>query len=102
MTQFILIAKDATDEAAYDRRIAAREEHLALITKLRGEGKIIFGIALTDDAGKMNGSLIVTNFDARDEFNNWLYNEPFMVNKVWGDITVLTGKLSPSFADLIK
>lgn len=102
MTQFILIAKDATDDGAYERRLASRAEHIEVISKLRAEGKILIGIALTDNEGKMNGSLVVTNFDDRSGFDDWLDNEPYMRNKVWGDITVLTGNIGPSFADLIK
>ena len=102
MTQYIVIAYDGKEKGAYDRRMRIREDHAASITKLRNEGKILFGIAITDDNGKMIGSVVVTNFPTRTEFDDWLAHEPYVMGKVWEDITVLTGEIGPSFADLVK
>ncbi len=102
MAQFILIAYDAKDEGAHERRMATRKAHTDSITQLRGEGKVLIGVAITDDQGKMIGSVVVTNFESRAEFNNWLATEPYVLNKVWGDMLVLNGNIGPSFADLIK
>jgi uncharacterized protein YciI len=101
MKQFILIAHDAKDPEAHNRRMACREEHLATIAKLRADGKMLLGCAITDDNDKMYGSVIVSNFSSRAEFDAWLKVEPYAVNKVWGDITVLNGKLAPTFQDLL-
>ncbi len=101
MKQFIVIAYDGKDEGAYERRLRIRSSHAESIGKLRAEGKILMGVAITDDNGKMIGSVVVTNFPSRAEFDGWLAHEPYVMGKVWEDITVLTGELGPAFADLI-
>lgn len=102
MKQFIIIGYDAKDEGALDRRMAAREEHLALVRKMRAEGKILFGMAIVDKDEKMIGSLMIGNFKDRAECDAWLAIEPYVVKKVWDEITVLDGKLPPTFTDLLK
>jgi hypothetical protein len=102
MKQFILIAYDAKDENAHARRMATRQAHVEEISRLRAEGKIICGVAITDDTEKMTGSVVVASFPSRAEFDKWLETEPYVVNNVWKDITVLNGSLGPSFADLLK
>lgn len=101
MKQFVLIAHDATDAEAPARRQTARTEHLRLIAEMRERGHIICGIALTDGEDNMNGSVIVANFESREEFDNWLKSDPYTINKVWGEVTVYNGKLAPAFIDLI-
>ncbi len=73
-----------------------------MIAKLRTQGNMIFGAAITDDNDKMIGSVIVANFPSRAEFDAWLKVEPYVTHKVWENITVLNAKLAPTFADLIK
>jgi len=102
MKQFILIAYDAKDEGAYERRMKARPAHMAGVDILRNEGKIACGIAITDDNGKMIGSVMIMNFPSRAEFDTWLATEPYVTGKVWDNITVLNGQLPPTFLDLIK
>jgi uncharacterized protein len=102
MKQFILIAYDAKDEDAHNRRMQSRDAHLEVIAKLRAKGNMLIGVAITDDSEKMIGSLIVTNFPSRAEFDAWLKVEPYITHKVWSEIKVLNGKLAPTFTDLLK
>lgn len=102
MKQFIVIAYDAKDEAAMDRRMAAREAHLELVKRMRAAGEILFGIALLDATERMIGSLMVANFEDRAQCDAWLAVEPYVTGHVWHDITVMDGKLPPTFADLLK
>jgi len=102
MKQFIVIAYDAKDKGAYERRMATRQAHVDSISKHRAKGEIICGIAITDNHDKMIGSVVVTNFPSRAEFDTWLNAEPYIINKVWDNITVLNGQIGPSFIDLIK
>jgi hypothetical protein len=102
MKQFILIAYDAKDPGAYERRMKERAAHIEGVNTLRTEGKIACGIAITDDNNKMIGSVMIMNFPSRTEFDQWLATEPYVKGKVWDNITVLGGQLGPSFADLIK
>ncbi len=102
MKQFIIIAYDANDADAMTRRMAARQEHLELVKEMRAAGQIIFGIAIVDKDEKMIGSMMVGNFPSRAECDQWLAVEPYVTQKVWHDITVIDGKLPPTFADLLK
>lgn len=102
MKQFIVIAYDAKDEGALQRRMDTRAAHLELVTKMRDAGQILFGIALLDSQEKMIGSLMVANFVSREECDAWLKVEPYVTGNVWHDITVLDGKLPPTFAHLLK
>jgi uncharacterized protein YciI len=100
--QFIIIAYDATDEKALERRMASRAAHVEEINRLRAAGNALCGIAIQDDNDKMIGSVVITNFASRAELDKWLATEPYVVNKVWEKITILNGSIGPSFADLIK
>jgi uncharacterized protein YciI len=102
MKQFIVIAYDAKDADAMNRRMEARPSHLELVTKMRAEGKILFGMAILDKQENMIGSLMVGNFNSREECDAWLKVEPYVTQKVWHDITVIDGKLPPTFSDLLK
>lgn len=102
MKQFIIIAHDAKDAGAYERRLATRAAHVASIDQLRAEGKIIVGVAILDDQEKMIGSVMVMNFPTRADLDDWIQTEPYVINKVWGDVKILNGSMGPSFADLIK
>lgn len=102
MQQFIIIAYDGTDDKALERRMAVRQAHIETIDKLRTAGNALCGVAIIDDTGKMVGSMVVTNFPSRAELDQYLATEPYVVGKVWEQITVLPGKLGPSFNDLLK
>lgn len=101
MKQFILIAYDAKDADALNRRMASREAHLASIVEWKAKGNILLGMALLNDAGQMHGSLIVTNFADRAAFDAWLAADPYITGKVWQDITVTEGKLPPTFSEFL-
>ncbi len=102
MQQFVIIAYDAKDEGAMARRMAAREAHTKAMAQARENGNMVCGAALLDDAGKMIGSNIIVNYPSRKELDEWLAAEPYVVGKVWDNITVIPAKLGDSFKDLIK
>lgn len=102
MQQFVILAYDATDENALERRMAARTAHMQAMTEARAKGNMICGAALLDDAGKMIGSNIVVNFPSRAEVDAWLASEPYVAGKVWEKITIIPAKLGDTFKDLLK
>ena len=102
MQQFVIIAYDAKDEGAMARRMEAREAHTQAMAQARANGNMICGAALLDESGKMIGSNIIVNYPSRKELDSWLATEPYVVGKVWDDITVIPAKLGDSFKDLIK
>ena len=95
--QFLLIAHDGTDEGALNRRMAAREEHIALGDRLRDSGNMLYGGALLNGAGQMSGSMLVLDFPSRDDLDRWLKIEPYVRGDVWRDIEVQPFRVGPSF-----
>ena len=101
MQQFVIIAYDATDDGAYERRMACREAHTKAMAEMREKGNMLCGLALLNDAGKMIGSNVIVNFPSRTELDKWLENEPYIMGKVWDNITIINAKLGDSFKDLL-
>ena len=102
MQQFVILAYDATDADAINRRMAARDAHTTAIAQARARGNILCGAALLDDSGKMIGSNVVVNFPSRAEVDSWLASDPYVVGKVWENITIIPARIGDAFKDLIK
>ena len=96
--QFLLIAHDAQDDAATERRMLHRDAHLANIAASKAAGNIHFGAALLDDDGKMIGSSIVAEFPTREELDAWIVADPYVTGGVWATINITPCKIAPSFA----
>jgi hypothetical protein len=93
--QFVIIARDGTDQDAQERRQKARPAHIQNIDQHIAH--MIMGVATLDDHGAMNGSVMVVDFPTRQDLDAWLSAEPYVVQDVWEDITVLPCKIGPSF-----
>ena len=88
MQQYVIIAQDGTDENALDRRMEVRPFHLEGAKKLKENNNFVIGGAMLDEAGKMNGSVMILQFETDEEFKNWYENEPYIKGKVWQKIEV--------------
>lgn len=86
--QFLLIAYDATDAEAFDRRMKSRPEHLEKIAHVKKAGQFLFGGAILDDNEKMIGSMILYETADRKELDKLLLDEPYIYNKVWEKIEI--------------
>jgi uncharacterized protein len=95
--QFLIIGRDGTDDNALERRLAAREAHLALGDRMREQGKAIFGVAILNEADKMVGSVYICNFESRAELDQWLKEEPYVTGNVWQEIEITKCRVGPSF-----
>jgi uncharacterized protein YciI len=100
--QFVIIAHDGTDENALERRLSVREKHLARGDQRRSAGKTHFGTALLDDSGKMVGSLIICEFETRQDLDAWLAEEPYVTNKVWQQIEIKGCNVGQSLRGYLK
>jgi len=92
--EYLVTAFDDTDAQALERRLAARPAHLDGADKLKAAGKIIAGGAILDDNNKMIGSTLYVDFATRDELNEWLQNDPYVIEGVWKDVNILPIKLA--------
>lgn len=95
--QFLVTGRDSTDEGALDRRMAARSAHIEVCDSLFKSRKLIFGVALKNDEGKMVGSSMVFEVDSRDELDALLAAEPYVQSKVWETVDVQACQLGPTF-----
>lgn len=94
--QFILTGYDGIDENALDRRMAAREDHLALAGQMHETGKWLYAAAILNDQGQMAGSMIVCEFESRDALQKeWLDKEPYVLGRVWEKIEITQAKVAP-------
>lgn len=96
--QFMVTGLDGKDEKALDRRMTARDAHLAMAKKMADQGRWLFAVAMLDDDKKMVGSVIVCDFDSEDALKKeWLDKEPYVVGKVWETITITEAAVPPLF-----
>lgn len=98
--QFVVIAYDGED--ALKRRMATRDAHLSALETFKQTGNVLCAAAMKNQEGQPMGSVVVTNFESRKEFDAWLAHEPYVLQNVWGDITVHDAALAPQFSHLIK
>lgn len=94
--QFIVVGKDHK-EHGFQRRQEVRTEHLQLGDVMIKQGTLKYAAATLDESGKMNGSVMVVEFESRSELDAWLEKEPYVVGKVWDQIEVTECKIGPSF-----
>ncbi|MDP4126245.1 MAG: YciI family protein [Bacillota bacterium] len=95
--QYIVTAYDGTDEKALERRLAVREEHLKSVERRFKAREHLYGGAILDDVGKMIGSMMVVDYNSREELDNWLKVEPYVVGDVWQKIDIQSCKIAPIF-----
>ena len=82
--QFVIKAYDG--EGMLEKRMEVRSRHLEGMSRL---GKhIICAGGLLDDEGKMKGSVLILDFPERAALDDYIANEPYVVEKVWEKIEV--------------
>ena len=96
--QWLIVARDGTDEEAPARRMAARAAHLENAAQLQAKGHLLVGGALLDDEGRMIGSACVAQFETRAELEAWLRSDPYMTGNVWQDIQIMPYRVAPHYA----
>ena len=99
--QFLVIARDHTDQEALDRRMANRQAHIEHCDAARDRGEQLTGIALLNDEGKMCGSVMLFEYPSRAELDEALKKEPYVTGNVWKDIEITNCKVGPSFEHLL-
>lgn len=85
-THTVLIGWDGTDEAAMDRRMAARPAHFARVQPMAEDGTLLFGGALLDATGRMIGSLAATRHTSHAAAQAWLDQDPYATGDVWREV----------------
>jgi uncharacterized protein YciI len=88
MLQFVITAKDGTDQDALERRMAARPFHLERARELKANNQFVVGGATLDKEGKMMGSVMIVQFETEEDLKHWLDNDLYVTGNVWKQIEV--------------
>lgn len=83
---FLIKAYDG--EGMLDKRMEVRPRHLEGMKTLGKQ--IICAGGLLDDEGRMKGSALILEFESRAALDDYLKNEPYVVEGVWRKIEVET------------
>ena len=86
--QFLVVARDGSDEDAIERRQRTRPTHLASIAPLVEGGNILVGGAIPNEAGDMVGSMLLVEFPDRSGVDAWLEADPYVTDGVWREVEV--------------
>lgn len=86
--QYAVIAWDGTDPEAQSRRRGVRPTHLDSIQPLVEGGNVLVGGAILDADGGMIGSVLIVDFDTREELDAWLAKDPYTTGGVWRSVDV--------------
>ena len=84
MEQFVVRAYDG--KGMLEKRLEVRPRHLESIERIRKH--VVCAGGLLDDEGKMKGSLLVMEFESRQKLDEYLANEPYVLEHVWEKIDV--------------
>lgn len=82
--QFLIRAYDG--DGKFDKRMEVRPRHLEGMKQLSVH--IISAGGLLDDNGKMKGSALIMDFDSRKELDDYIANEPYVIEEVWEKIEI--------------
>ncbi len=94
--QFLVLGYDGKDEKAMDRRLSVREEHLKTFNEYYDKGIFLYASVILDDQGEMIGSMIVCEFESKQELHSqWLDNEPYVIGDVWQKIEIKRTQVPP-------
>ena len=84
--QFLIKAYDG--DGMLEKRMEVRPRHLEGM-KVLGK-QIICAGGLLDDEGRMKGSALVMEFENRAALDEYLKNEPYVIEGVWRKIEIET------------
>ncbi len=82
--QFLIRAYDGAGKL--DKRMEVRPRHLEGMQKLNNH--IVTAGGLLDEDGMMKGSALIMNFESREALDDYIKNEPYVVEGVWEKIEV--------------
>lgn len=89
---YAIYGTDVADSLA--GRVAARPAHLARVTALRDQGRLVVAgphpCLDTSEPGSagFSGSLIVAQFASLEDAESWANADPYVASGVWGDVRV--------------
>lgn len=90
MMLFVLLCTDA--EGTVEQRLATRPAHIARLEQLNAEGRVLTAGAMPKDRENPQagfyGSVMIVDFDSREQLDAWLAEEPFVKAGVYQHVEV--------------
>jgi len=86
--QFLVVARDGSDEGAIERRRRVRPTHLEAIAPLVEAGNVLVGGAMLSEDDEMVGSMLLVDFPDRAAVDEWVRVDPYVTGDVWREIEV--------------
>ena len=89
---YAVISED--HDGSLEKRLAARPDHVARLTALRDDGRLLIAgphpAVDSPDPGPagFTGSLVVVEFDSLDSAQAWADADPYVAAGVYGKVTV--------------
>jgi uncharacterized protein YciI len=83
MKQYLVTGYDFKDDAAFERRMNVRPDHINGVKALKQAGNYVIGGAMLDEEGKMIGSTMIVQFETEEALNSWKQNEVYITGKIW-------------------
>ena len=89
---YVIIGTDVA--GSLEKRIAARPEHLARLTQVQDEGRLLTAGPLpaidSDDPGDagFTGSIIIAEFESLSAAQQWAEKDPYMEAGVYASVSV--------------
>lgn len=82
--KFVIRAIDG--EGKLEKRMEVRPRHFEGMDRMKEH--LVCAGGLLDDAGNLKGSLLVMDFQSRQELDEYLGHEIYVVEHVWEQITI--------------
>jgi len=86
--QFLILANDATDEGALERRMSVRQQHLDALKPLVDAGRVEIGGVILDDEGTIRGSMLVVEAEDEASVRALVEQDIYVRENVWGDVQI--------------
>ena len=82
--QYIITAYDG--EGMLAKRLEVRPRHMENLANVKG--KILCAGGLLTEEGQMKGSVLVMDFEIREDLDAYLASEPYLQAKVWEKVEI--------------
>ncbi|MBN2794520.1 MAG: hypothetical protein JXR88_03875 [Clostridia bacterium] len=79
---FIVTGIDFKDSEALERRMKARDAHMANIEKMKAEGTLLYAVAHLNQEGNMAGSTLILEMENEKAVEDYLEKEAYVLGKV--------------------
>ena len=85
---FLVVARDADDEAARQKRRDVLPAHRLTLKAMIAAKTMVLGGSTLDDVGRRTGSVAILNMPDRAAAEEWIRTHPYVVTGVWSSYSL--------------